>query len=558
MPHDLAAPAGTSVDYGRLRTEFAEKGFVGPSPIFARSECRRIMRRLRKAPAPLDWSKGHAASARIFHDLSTHSEILDRVEALLGEDVMLWGASLVVRRPGQAHAWHTDLETSGETGRTVTVWVGLENTNRRSSLVLIPHSHRFAVSLQQVAFDSGKRRGEATTEDVVAWARQRDSRSGAVQLATGDGDALMFDGRLWHGSLNTNRWGTRTAVLLGFATPDTPIRIPDPEAHYEWPFRFLEYPRAPCIMVRGTDQHAINRMVAAPAPDRARASISAAPDADPIWPCWIKMLDPKLEEDERTGWNRYPIFRGSTRCMKKLSSHVSVLSAGIQPHPPHEHPEEELIVVLSGEAEIVKMDDTAAQTTTRQRIGPGSFVYHSAGQTHTIQSVGPEPATYLIFKWWTDVGESEEPSLQSSIFHLEDGATRSGSGSTQAMARTRIVDSQTRYLRRLRSHVTTLQPGAGYPPHRDPYDVAIVVFSGTVETLGHRVGTRGVIFYAAGEPHGMRNVGVGPAKYLVFEFHGGDYKPEFRPRSSRAGRRWWKRLRRLARRTVKLFTPHEA
>lgn len=28
-----------------------------------------------------------------------------------------------------------------------------------------------------------------------------------------------------------------------------------------------------------------------------------------------------------------------------------------------------------------------------------------------------------------------------------------------------------------------------------------------------------VIYYQAGEPHGMRNVGRQPARYLVFEFH---------------------------------------
>jgi hypothetical protein len=46
------------------------------------------------------------------------------------------------------------------------------------------------------------------------------------------------------------------------------------------------------------------------------------------------------------------------------------------------------------------------------------------------------------------------------------------------------------------------------------------VLEGTLETLGTKVGQDSVIFYAAGEPHGMRNVGDVPAVYLVFEFHG--------------------------------------
>lgn len=50
--------------------------------------------------------------------------------------------------------------------------------------------------------------------------------------------------------------------------------------------------------------------------------------------------------------------------------------------------------------------------------------------------------------------------------------------------------------------------------------MAIVVLRGEVETFGRRLKPHGLIYFAAGEPHGMRNPGKGPAYYLVFEFHG--------------------------------------
>ena len=37
-----------------------------------------------------------------------------------------------------------------------------------------------------------------------------------------------------------------------------------------------------------------------------------------------------------------------------------------------------------------------------------------------------------------------------------------------------LIDGPTRYLRKLGSHLTVLQPGDGYEPHSDSYDVAIV------------------------------------------------------------------------------------
>ena len=48
----------------------------------------------------------------------------------------------------------------------------------------------------------------------------------------------------------------------------------------------------------------------------------------------------------------------------------------------------------------------------------------------------------------------------------------------------------------------------------------ICLITGKVETLGKTLEPGGSVFYPAGEPHGMRNVGNERARYLVFEFHG--------------------------------------
>ena len=270
----------------------------------------------------------------------------------------------------------------------------------------------------------------------------------------------------------------------------------------------------------------------------ARQPENPAPDADPIWPCWIRSFDEPLEENAG-GWNKYPIFNGSTPAMKKLGSHVSVLSAGTTPHPPHAHVEEELIIMLSGEAEIVSLDDPNSDDSTRVTFKPGAFVYHSAYHRHTIRAVGPDPATYLIFKWTNESEASDAPELESSVVRFDDG-TNGATKRSNGWTRKRLLDSPTRYLRKLHCHLSVLEPGAGYRPHADPYDVAILVLEGTLETLGRRVGRHGVIFYAAGEPHGMENVGPSPASYLVFEFHGGNFAPHYRPKGQR--RPWYRRL----------------
>ncbi len=81
-----------------------------------------------------------------------------------------------------------------------------------------------------------------------------------------------------------------------------------------------------------------------------------------------------------------------------------------------------------------------------------------------------------------------------------------------------VFDGPTAYLRRYQCHTSTLTPGAGYDPHIDAYDVALVI-EGEVETLGEHLGPYSVMFYPGGEPHGMYNHGNVIAKYVVFEFH---------------------------------------
>ena len=234
---------------------------------------------------------------------------------------------------------------------------------------------------------------------------------------------------------------------------------------------------------------------------------------------WVKSLNLPLEEDRQSGWQPYNIFRGSTRCMDDFSSHVSVLSPGITPHKPHSHQEEELLIMLSGEADIVMLDPKRGQSKTRERVMPGTLVYYPAFQPHTIQNASTEPVTYLMFKWWEEKQLKKGDHLKTAVFHYRKNAVHSSSGSGNGFYTKVIFDHPTGYLSKLHCHISALQPGVGYPSHDDEYDVAILLLEGTVETLGQRVGSRGVIFYAAGEPHGIKNVGDIPEHYLVLEFH---------------------------------------
>lgn len=480
---------------------FADQGYWGPVRLLTESDCRSIMRHVQHPGqrAAADWFKGHAVGSRLFYELATRPDVLEPVKAVLGDDVILWGASVVAKTPGDIHPQHVDIETSDANARTVTVWIGLENTSAESSLHLVKGSQRFGASVQQVAHEQGKRRGEYSAEDVLQWARERDPSVSLVKLQMTNGEALWFDGHLWHGSINTGS-SIRTALLLQYAAADTPIRIPD-FSKLDWPFVLQTTPRPASIVVSGTASPETNRLVPAP-----RSRGNTLPEIS----TWIKELQLPLDQDEEREFKAHHIFRGSTTNVEDLECHVSVLEPDTSPHPPHAHAEEELLVVLDGEAELL----IGKGSERIERVGPRDFVYYEGRQPHTIRGRGDGPVTYLMFKWRSTPSGGGE--LSTELFRWSDTQPPNGGNGFET---TRIFDDTTQYLGKLHSHITTLSPGAGYEAHVDSHDVAIVVFDGTLETLNEMVEAPAVVFAAGGYPHGMHNPGTESAQYLVFEFH---------------------------------------
>jgi hypothetical protein len=102
---------------------------------------------------------------------------------------------------------------------------------------------------------------------------------------------------------------------------------------------------------------------------------------------------------------------------------------------------------------------------------------------------------------------------------LCDAQTTADSPATEPMAVRFIFEGPTSFLNRLHAHFTVLQPGAGYPSHSDEHEVAILLFAGRIKTNGVIHEAPASIYFPAGVPHDMGNVGEQQARYLVFEFH---------------------------------------
>ena len=221
--------------------------------------------------------------------------------------------------------------------------------------------------------------------------------------------------------------------------------------------------------------------------------------------------------DAKAGWTPTPFFNGRTRALRNLSCHVSHLAGGRFPHLPHEHREEEILLLLSGQVDLIFPDQKNGDGNVRHPLKAGELVYYPKYFAHTIQASGKDLSKYLMFKW-EGHRVFRNPTLSFNTFGVSN--FEKTSQEEKGFSFITLFEGKTSYLTKLHCHLSTLTPGGGYAPHVDPYDVVIVVLEGEVETLGERVGPHGVIFYADGEAHGIRNTGQGKAKYLVFEFHG--------------------------------------
>lgn len=100
----------------------------------------------------------------------------------------------------------------------------------------------------------------------------------------------------------------------------------------------------------------------------------------------------RLEARQTEIGARRDVLRAPTRTLDELEIHITTLNPGAVSHPPHRHPEEELLIVREGTVETL-------QNGVASRLGPGSIIFHASNDLHNIRNVGTTPATYHVVQW---------------------------------------------------------------------------------------------------------------------------------------------------------------
>lgn len=483
------------------KNAFSRDGFVGPISFLTRQQALFLTRHFQALPKDRSrWEKSLAAFDPVSYEIASNPDLLRLVRDLIGDDVVLWGCSFVVRKPGEIHPWHCDAESSAPEGGFVSAWVGLLNTGKESSLCLIPGSHTYGLTIQEAA--ARERIARSNRNDDVALRLANAQRPGAeiVQPAVSDGEAVLFDGRLWHGSRNGLSEMPRAALLLQYAKADLRCRIPEA---FEWPFRFNEDKRPPAIIVSGQGDRDKNELVAAP----------AMREPNPIGTC-VHYIDPNSRCPDGVSFMPVHCFQGYTGNVDYLECHYSVLMPGASPHLPHKHLDEEILVVMSGAGELVIANSPRDPEPRIMPAPAGSAAYYPPFQHHTIRNVSSEPVRYAMLRWRSPAISARKhlPARFVTPVWLQVESRR-------PIAMHTLFEGPSAFLGKLHGHVTQIAPGGGYAAHRDEHDVSIFLIQGEIAILGKRIVAPSVVFLPAGHLHDMKAVGLTPAKYIVWEFH---------------------------------------
>ncbi len=112
----------------------------------------------------------------------------------------------------------------------------------------------------------------------------------------------------------------------------------------------------------------------------------------PLLPDGVIAYESLEAEGDAPGATAYVHYSGPTHQLATMCTGMCELEPGAWPHPPHRHPEEEVMIVASGTG-IIEVDGKPTA------VAPGAIMYSGANVLHGITNTGTVPMTFYWSKW---------------------------------------------------------------------------------------------------------------------------------------------------------------
>ena len=111
----------------------------------------------------------------------------------------------------------------------------------------------------------------------------------------------------------------------------------------------------------------------------------------PLLQSSVVKLESLQAEGAAPGAKAYVHFNGPTEQLAAVASGLVTLEPGAQPHPPHRHPEEEIMIVGEGTGEFF-INGVATQVKT------GDMVFAESNVLHGVHNTGQSRMTFYFIK----------------------------------------------------------------------------------------------------------------------------------------------------------------
>lgn len=229
-------------------------------------------------------------------------------------------------------------------------------------------------------------------------------------------------------------------------------------------------------------------------------------------------------------WDKLPVKttpKGETRAVtdsptptfERFEMHITTLKPGMDSHPPHHHPQEEILYIKEGTVE-------SSINGHKERVGAGSLIFFASHDVHNVTNVGDKPATYYVINFYTAATATvrDQPAaewapadrLRSSVVDWEKLVPKANATGTRRV----LLDSPTLTFAKLEVHASTVVPGSpASKEHHHPWIELIIMKEGSMEFMidgkPHLAGPGSAVYLASNANQSLRNPGDVPATYCV-------------------------------------------
>lgn len=188
---------------------------------------------------------GRHHDQRLLFDIVTSPAIVDKMNSILGEDLLLWRTMFFIKQPGAKKIpWHQDYDDWPiEPYLVISAWIAIdEATTENGCIQILPGSHREMFPLVPVpdeVIDGFPRMAKPGTFDDT----------NPVNMELEPGQFFLFNERLLHRSAANNSAKRRMGLAVRCITPIVRI-LDDNDA---------------AILISGNDRMGFNKLVEPPA-----------------------------------------------------------------------------------------------------------------------------------------------------------------------------------------------------------------------------------------------------------------------------------------------------